>query len=254
MKVPPSLAFFVPAHNEADNLEGVVARIHEYCDVAGITERTVIIVDDGSTDHTNQVVEDLRFKYGFTVVKHVVNRGYGAALRSGLKAALATGHDWIAFCDSDHQFDPMDTLRLFGAINTHDADVAIGYRERRADGFGRRATGRCWHLLSKTLLGYEARDVDCGFKLFSRQSIEAVESVLIGEHATISPEILMRLQRRGYKIVETGMPHYPRDFGEQSGVKFKVMWQSFTGLLHVYSLSRKENTHVRHINRGHRAA
>lgn len=240
MYVPPSLAFFAPAYNEADNLTSLVARIHEYCDDARVPNRTVIIVDDGSKDHTPQVVSQLQEDYGITVVSHSVNQGYGAALRSGLRAAVETQADWIAFCDADGQFDPMDMHRLFGIAYKTGADVAIGYRENRADNRKRRVLGRVWHALSSSILGYKARDVDCGFKLFSRKSLMAIESQLCGEHATISPEILTRLQLSGFLIVETPIPHFPRTHGEQTGANFHVMWNSLVGLLKVRQLVRKE--------------
>ncbi|MBH1980045.1 glycosyltransferase family 2 protein [Candidatus Saccharibacteria bacterium] len=241
MNNSPSLAFFVPAYNEADNLPGVVNRIHEFCEVSKITERSIIIVDDGSSDHTNDVIDELRQSHEFVVVSHIVNKGYGAALRSGLDAAVETGHKWIAFCDGDGQFDPMDTMRLMAAVNSQHADVAIGYREERADNWRRRLIGRAWHWLSSFILGYKAKDVDCGFKLFSRRSILAIQAQLCGEHATISPEILMRLQRCGFKIVEESMPHYPRVHGEQTGTNFHVMWSSFTGLMKVRQITRKDS-------------
>lgn len=240
MKIPPSLAFFVPAYNEADNLPGVIKRIQEFCDVSGIVERSIIIVDDGSNDHTDEVIEKLRLSHDFEVVSHIANKGYGAALRSGLKAAIDTQHEWIAFCDADGQFDPMDTTRLLAAVHSHGADVAIGYRERRADNWRRRLIGRIWHALSSFILGYKASDVDCGFKLFSWRSIQAVHPQLCGEHATISPEILTRLQQQSFKVVEEAMPHYPRTHGEQTGTNFRVMWNSLIGLVKVRYITRKD--------------
>lgn len=252
MEVPPSLAFFVPAYNEADNLPSVVGRIQEFCDVSGIAQRSIIVVNDGSNDHTADVIEALVHSYNVHVVHHATNQGYGAALRSGLDAAVKTGHDWIAFCDADGQFDPMDTRRLLAAAHSSGADVAIGYREQRADNWRRRSIGRAWHWLSKLILGYQATDVDCGFKLFSRRSILAIRPQLCGDHATISPEILTRLQRAGFAIVEESMPHYPRAHGEQTGANIHVMWNSFIGLLKVRYITRKE-TNVYDIS-AHRAA
>ncbi len=239
MNNPQSLAFFVPAYNEADNLPYVINRIEEFCRFNSISSRSIIIVDDGSSDHTTLVISKLRLVYDFDVVSHVVNKGYGAALRTGLNAALETDHSWIAFCDSDGQFDPMDTGRLLQAMYANNADVAIGYREQRADKWHRRIIGQLWHWLSSLVLGYKAVDVDCGFKVFSRRSIEEISPQLCGEYATISPEILTRLQIGGFKIVEEAVSHYPRTNGQQTGADFHVMWNSLVGLFKVRTITRK---------------
>lgn len=242
MKPSQSLAFFVPAFNEADNLSSVVKRIYDFCDSHHLLDRSVIVVNDGSTDHTEDTLKVLRHNHDVTVISHITNRGYGAALRSGLSAALLTNHDWIVFCDGDGQFDPMDASLLLSAVHETQADVAIGYREQRADSLHRRFMGRAWHRLSSVVLGYTAIDVDCGFKLFSRESIASIEQSLCGDHATISPELLTRLQRAGFKIVEQPVPHYPRAHGAQTGASFHVMWSSFTGLLNVRKITRKETS------------
>lgn len=229
----------MPAYNEAYNLPYVLQRIEEFCRHSGIAQRSIIIVDDGSSDHTADVITKLRLVYDFDVVTHAVNQGYGAALRTGLNAALNSGHDWIAFCDSDGQFDPMDLQLLLSAIYAKNADVAIGYREQRADNMRRRVMGRLWHSVSSFVLGYKAIDVDCGFKVFSRRSIDTIAPQLCGEYATISPEILTRLQLSGFKIVEEPIPHYPRAHGQQTGADFRVMWNSLAGLFKVRTITRK---------------
>lgn len=223
MPVPiTSVAFFMPAHNEAENLPTTVERAHAYFDEAGISNRTVIVVDDGSTDNTQDVLQDVAASYPLHLVNHDVNRGYGGALRSGFLAALETGHDWIAFCDSDGQFHPADLQLLIDAAMREDAKVILGFREARADNWKRRAAGRTWHHLSQFILGFKAQDVDCGFKLFHREALQKVAAQLNGEHAAISPELLARLKFAGYKFSEVAIPHYPRSCGEQSGLKLHV--------------------------------
>ena len=229
-----SASFFMPAHNEAENLPAVVRRVHEYFDAVGITERSVIVVDDGSTDNTQDVIHSLQTDlHPVTVVRHETNKGYGAALRSGFAAALATGHEWIAFCDSDGQFDPADLDIFFAAAQHADTKVVLGYRANRADGWQRRMTGKTWHQVSQTLLGFKAIDVDCGFKLFHRDALCAIAPRLRGDYATISPELLARLHHAGHPFAEVSVPHYPRSHGRQSGLKVRVVLGSFAGLYPV---------------------
>ncbi len=229
----PSIAFFMPAFNEASNVGDTVSRVYEFFDGSGIADRAVIVVDDGSTDETPAALADIGATHPIEVVTHGANAGYGRALRSGFQAALATGHEWIAFCDSDGQFDPADLAMLLVAARSHRVDVVIGFRAKRADNITRRVAGRMWHGVSRAVLKYHAKDVDCGFKLFRRPTIAAVIDDLHSDYAAISPELLARLHRAGHAVVEVPVPHYPRSNGKQSGLNPKVVLRSFVDLYAV---------------------
>jgi dolichol-phosphate mannosyltransferase len=223
---------FLPAWNEADNLPHVVADA-----VAYLRSRdepfTVIIVDDGSTDHTPEVIRQLDMAYPDCIhyVRHSRNLGYGAALRTGFRAGLETDREWIGFCDADGQFKPQDIGRLIDKAIEYDSDIAIGYRLERADSLKRRLMGKGWHYLSRLILGYKAVDVDCGMKVFRRHVIESLMRQLRTEYATISPELLARAHRARYRMVEAGVAHYPRVHGTQSGASLGVVWASLVGLV-----------------------
>ncbi|EHB58539.1 glycosyl transferase family 2 [Mycolicibacterium rhodesiae JS60] len=228
-----SVALFMPAFNESANLKPVVAKAYDFFDRAGISERSVIIVDDGSTDDTAAAIDEIRHTYPVDVVKHHTNCGYGRALRSGFAAALETGCDWVAYCDSDGQFNPGDLALLMLAASSHQVDVALGVRVKRADNFTRRAAGRGWHSISRLVLKFNAADVDCGFKLLHRTAIAAVAKDLQSDFAAISPELLARLHRAGHSFIEVPVPHYPRASGTQSGLQPKVVLRSFADLYTV---------------------
>lgn len=223
---------FLPAWNEAANLPIVVSEAVLYLQSRN-EPFVVIIVDDGSTDDTADVARTLECTYPGCVklVQHGTNMGYGAALRTGFGACLETGHDWIGFCDADGQFKPHDIGKLIDTATEQNSDMAIGYRIERADNFKRRVMGRAWHVLSRTLLGYNAKDVDCGFKVFKRSALSYLNAHLTGEHATISPEILARAHRARMKVVEVGVDHFPRQYGTQSGASLNVIWASVLGLI-----------------------
>ena len=231
--IHPSVALFMPAFNEATNLVRVVRKAYDFFDRAGITKRTVIVVDDGSTDDTQAVVDRLQRSHPVELVSHPTNHGYGRALRSGFNAALATGCDWIAYCDSDGQFNPADLALLLVAAYSHDVNVVLGVRAKRADSMARRAAGRGWHGVSRLVLKFNAVDVDCGFKLLHRNAIGSVASQLQSDYAAISPELLARLCRAGERFVEVPVPHYPRASGTQTGLKARVVMRSFVDLYAV---------------------
>jgi putative flippase GtrA len=233
------IAFFLPAYNEAENLRPVVTSIFNFFAAIGCPF-TIFIVNDGSTDGTDEVARQLEQLYGTSrvVAVHQLNQGYGGALRTGINAALETTHGLIGFCDSDGQFDIADSNRLIRQLIEHDADLAIGIRTQRADSLKRRLMGRGWHKLSRVLLDYDATDVDCGFKVFGRHVLEKISPQLSGDHAVVSPEILSRVKRAGFEVTEIAVNHKPRAAGEQTGANLKVVWRS---LVQIFQLRRLIN-------------
>lgn len=225
-----SVTLFLPAWNEAAALPAVVGAAHRYLsEVTG--SFSIVVVDDGSSDDTPRVMAELATHLpGVRTVRHPINLGYGAALRTGFQAGLADGSDWVGYCDADGQFDPADLGLLIDGAQRAGAEIAIGYRIERADDLARRAMGRGWHLVTRLALGVDARDVDCGFKVFRRAALAALEPRLFGDFATISPELLARAKQADMRIVEVGLEHAPRSSGESSGSSLRVVVGSFRAL------------------------
>ena len=237
------VAFFLPAYNEAANLRNIVPGIVAYfCQLD--CPFTITIVDDGSTaDDTFEAAEQLARRYpGYVqAVHHPENKGYGAALRTGFRAALATGHGLIGFCDADDQFEIASFGTLLAALVDREADLAVGYRIARADSLKRRVMGRSWHWLSSLVLGGKsARDVDCGFKIFTRAVLQEVEPQISGGYAAVSPEILRRAAAAGYTMAEAGVTHKPRSRGRQTGADLKVVILSLVNLFQLRLALRTE--------------
>jgi putative flippase GtrA len=237
------VAFFLPAFNEAANLRHIVPGIVGYFRQLACPF-TIIIVDDGSTeDDTFEAAEQLACDYpGYVqAVHHSRNKGYGAALQTGFRAALGTGHELIGFCDADGQFEIASFGTLLAALANHDADLAVGYRIARADSLKRRVMGRAWHWLSSLVLGSKtARDVDCGFKVFTRAAIKDVEPQISGGYAAVSPEILTRALSAGYIMAEAGVTHKSRGYGRQTGSDLKVVILSLVYLFQLRLTLRTE--------------
>src|SRR5262249_37209585 len=142
------LSVFLPAHNEEGNIERVVdGFVRELPSIAQGYE--VVIVNDGSSDRTGEIAERLSSSWPFVrTVHHATNRGYGAAVISGVRAATKP---YALLCDGDGQFDPTDMKALVARIRDH--DVVVGRRGRRADHFIRRLNGKSWTLLMRILFG-----------------------------------------------------------------------------------------------------
>ena len=219
----PRLSFFFPAHDEEANLEGLVEE--SLATLPSIAETfEVVIVDDGSRDATPAIADRLAAAHPDVVraVHHPTNLGYGAALRSGFRAAR---HELIAFTDGDRQFRVEDLATLAERLGAPDApDVVVGYRIRRADPPIRTLYARLYRLANRVWFGLRVRDVDCACKLFRREALEGIRVSSGG--AFFSAELLIKIGEQGRSIAEVGVPHYPRTAGSPTGAKPSVIWRA----------------------------
>ncbi len=223
----PGLSVFLPSHNEEGNVErvvrGFVKELPRFAD-----DYEVIVVNDGSRDRTREIAERLAAEDPHVrVVNHEVNRGYGGAVISGVRAARMP---WVLLADGDGQFDPGDIGKLASLADNN--DVVAGRRAHRADPLMRRINGKAWTTLVRVLLGITISDIDCGFKLFRRDLLEQIE--LRAHGAMISTELMARLTGRGARIAEIDVSHLPRLAGEQSGANLKVVMRAFKELFQLY--------------------
>jgi glycosyltransferase involved in cell wall biosynthesis len=219
----PRLSYFFPAHNEEANLQPLVEEA--LATLPAIAETwEIIVVDDGSRDATPHIADDLTAAHPGLVraVHHPVNRGYGAALRSGLGAAQ---YEFVAFTDGDRQFRVEDLGRLTARLQEADApDVVAGFRIRRADPFARTLYAKAYRLANRIFFGLRVRDVDCACKLFRREALDGLRVESGG--AFFSAELLIKLGASGRRIVEVGVPHYPRTAGSASGARPSVVFRA----------------------------
>jgi glycosyltransferase involved in cell wall biosynthesis len=226
------ISVFLPCHNEEGNIERVVAALE--FELPRIAQRhEIIVVDDGSRDRTGEIADRLvaanpRLK----VVHHPLNRGYGAAVISGIRAC---SQPWTVLCDGDGQFKASDIARLTAKVPEY--DVVVGRRMHRADPLMRRVNGKAWTVLMRILLGIRVGDIDCGLKLFRRDLLEGMD--LQAKGAMISAELMAQLAGRGARICEVDVHHLPRLSGEQSGASVKVIARAFRELFLLYGRLHK---------------
>lgn len=224
-----SLSLVLPAYNEAENLEAVVRRSLEV--LPSLVEAfEIVVVDDGSRDGTGEIAERLaRDDPRVRVVHHAVNRGYGAALRSGFAAAQG---DLIMFMDADQQFDPADLAHL--APFVPHADIVAGYRVRRRDPWQRLVYAAIFNVAMRLLFGIAVRDIDCAFKVLRGDLVRAIDLQMNG--ALVNTELLAKAQRAGATIVEVGVRHYPRLSGEPSGGSLRVILRAMREVAQLWWL------------------
>ncbi len=232
MKRRLSVCVVFPAFNESDNLNAVVGNARDFLGAAAADYR-IVIVNDGSGDRTGEIALALAHldPRHVLVVTHEVNRGYGAAVRSGLTAATQTGCDWVVVLDADGQFDIRELAMLLDVAADRGIDLVAGRRVHRADSGQRKLNAWLWSGAARLLLGIHVHDVDCAFKLINRRVLESIS--LQGEAAVISPELLAKTARAGFAIAEVPVSHYRRRAGEQSGANLRVIARSLAGLLRL---------------------
>jgi glycosyltransferase involved in cell wall biosynthesis len=219
----PRLSYFFPAHNEEANLSRLVEEA--LGTLPGLADSfEIIVVNDGSRDATGRIADELTAAHPGVVraVHHPTNLGYGAALRSGFRAAT---HDHVAFTDGDRQFQVADVGRLIDRMAEPDhPDVVVGYRIKRADPLVRTVYARCYRLANRIFFGLKVRDVDCACKLFRRDALDGIGVESGG--AFFSAELLIKLRAAGRTLAEVGVPHYPRTAGSPTGARPSVIFRA----------------------------
>ncbi|MFH1458397.1 MAG: glycosyltransferase family 2 protein [Candidatus Omnitrophota bacterium] len=211
------LSVILPVYNEEGNISQVISRALEI--LPSITcDFEIIIVDDGSLDKTGNILERLRAcDARLKVLRHSRNLGYGAALRSGFKSAQK---QLIFMMDADRQFDISDIAGLAAYIE--DYDIVVGCRKKRRDPIYRSFFSHCFNSIGKFCFGIKFQDINCGFKLFKRESLQGM--ALFSTGSIISAEILTKAGINKLKIKQVVVNHYPRIHGRQTGASLKVIF------------------------------
>lgn len=226
-KVKESLSVVFPAYNEEANIGQTLSRAIKTLPIF-TDEWEIIVVNDGSIDKTMKVLEEYKKTHPNVIpIHHPSNKGYGAALKSGITSAQK---DLIFFCDSDLQFDLQEIGKLLHWIDRY--DIVAGYRVKRQDSFHRRLNAYGWNMLVRILLGLNVKDIDCAFKLFKRAVFDKVKIDAVG--AMVNTDILAQAINYGFKLKEVPVSHFPRLRGKQTGANIKVILRAFKELIRLY--------------------
>jgi glycosyltransferase involved in cell wall biosynthesis len=202
-----SLSVFFPAYNDAGTIASLAIVAHmaarELTD-----DYEIIVVDDGSPDHTGDLLDEMAKSFPWLrVVHHERNRGYGGALRTGFDTA---SKDLIFYTDGDAQYDPREMARLFEALSP-DVDFVNGFKIGRSDPLHRIVIGRLYHWFVRTVFGLRLRDVDCDFRLMRRTVFDKVS--LTRSSGVICVELMKKVQDHGFRIAQVPVHHFHRSYG-----------------------------------------
>ena len=203
-----SISIVLPAYNEEENIHKAVSSIVEYVS-KHFKNYEIIVVNDGSTDRTGEIVEILAKKNKrVKLTSFTRNRGlYGRTLRKGFEYARK---NLIFYTDSDNQFDITDLAKMMPFINEY--DIVAGYRRNRQDPLMRIFIAYIYNLIIRILFNLEIKDIDCSFKLYKRKVFEDIK--LNSKTGFIDAEIFIKARKKGFKVTQVGVSHFPRTKGK----------------------------------------
>ena len=224
----PSLSIFFPAYNDAGTIASLVLIAH--MTARKITDDyEVLVVNDGSPDHTGELLDEMAATHPWLrVIHHGQNRGYGGALRTGFAEARK---DLIFYTDGDAQYDPREMVTLFAAM-VPGIDFVNGYKIGRSDPLHRVVIGRLYHWFVRLTFGLRLRDVDCDFRLMRRSIFERVE--LTRSSGVICVELCKKVQDAGVGIAQVPVHHYHRTYGKSQFFNFPRVARTLLDLMRLW--------------------
>ncbi|MFA6106636.1 MAG: glycosyltransferase family 2 protein [Patescibacteria group bacterium] len=211
------VSIIIPVFNEEKTLAESLARIFK----ASVLdyEKEVIIIDDGSSDGSLSILNSLRSKYDFLLLKHAKNSGKGAAIRVGFKKA---GGDIVLIQDADLEYDPNQWQLLLKEFDNPGVSAVFGSRNIHPKRRG------YWHyvfgvklltMLTNRLFGSNLTDVYTCYKAFRKSVLDGLD--LKADGFEIEAEITVKLLKKGIAIKETPINYFPRKFSEGKKIKFQ---------------------------------
>ena len=197
------LSVLIPAYNERDTIAELIRRVAAV-DLGPGSELEIIVVDDGSTDGTRQILAGLHTP-GLRVIEHERNRGKGGAIRTAL--AAATG-DAVIFQDADLEYDPADYPRLWSLIAQGQAQVVYGARDLGDQAFFRRIGNHFLTWATNMLYGTHLKDMETCYKMIAMPIARTLD--LQANRFDMEPEITAKIIRAGHTIHEVPISYSPR--------------------------------------------
>ena len=221
------LSIIIPAFNEKNTIKEIISRV-KAVSLPGI-EKEIIVIDDGSTDGTREIVENIK---GISYIFHEKNLGKGGAVKTGFQRA--TG-DFVIIQDADLEYEPNDYPRLLEPIITGRADVVwgsrfIGSEPHRVLYFHRYLANKLITNLSNIFTNLNLTDIETGYKLFSKKAVQIILPKLKSKRFGIEVELTSRIAKENFRVCEVAIAYYGRTVEEGK----KINWRDgIAALWHI---------------------
>ena len=216
------LSVIIPVYNEVESIQAILKRVQD----TGLVHE-IVVVDDGSKDGTRDILKILDGQNSVRVILHEHNKGKGAAVRTGMAAAIG---EVLLIQDADLEYDPRDYPQLLQPIEEGLADVVYGSRFL---GRAHRVT-MFWHLVANRMLTFMTNilyntiltDMETGYKVFRREILNGM--VLHANSFDFEPEFTAKILKRKFRIFEVPITFNPRDYSQGKKIKlhdaFEAVW------------------------------
>ena len=219
------LSVIIPIYNEIHTIKEIIQRV----EAQGLANE-ILLIDDGSTDGTREILEEFVDKDHIKVLFHKKNQGKGSAVRTGLDAASG---DVILIQDADLEYDPRDYPSLLQPIEEGIADIVYGSRFLGAP----RRTAMFWHMVANKLLTLMTNilydtilsDMETGYKVFRSEVIKGMP--LHAKRFEFEPEFSAKVLKRGFRIYEVPIKFVPRDYEEGKKIGFTDVFEAIWALI-----------------------
>jgi glycosyltransferase involved in cell wall biosynthesis len=216
------ITVIIPAFNEKNTIQEIVRRVQAMKMV-----EEIIIVDDGSTDGTRDLISNLDGKNNVRIILHEKNQGKGAAVRTGISAA--TG-EVLMIQDADLEYDPREYPNLMKPIEEGMADVVYGSRflgaPHRAILFWNMVANKLLTLMTNILYNNILTDMETGYKVFKREVVADMK--IHAKRFDFEPEFTAKILKKKVRVFEVPITFNPRDYSEGKKIKmrdaFEAVW------------------------------
>ena len=222
---PQTLSIIIPVYNEQNTIQKTIEAV-EAIDLGNI-KKEIIIVDDGSTDETPQIIK----KYNYNIITQNKNQGKGAAVKKGI---LNSTGDLVIIQDADLEYDPEDYIRMLEPFLKNRADVVygtrfLGGRPHRIIYYQNQIANRIITIISNIFTGYNLSDVETGYKMFKGDLIRSIAPKLEAKRFGFEIEITARLAKTKARLYEVGIAYYGRSKEEGKHITYKdgllALWE-----------------------------
>jgi dolichol-phosphate mannosyltransferase len=234
---PPILDIVLPVHNEAKSIRDVL--LNYYNEIATKLPSRLIVAEDGSTDGTRQILEELNRTINMSLFCDNKRKGFAKGVRDALKRCDS---EWVFFSDADGQYSPSDFWQLWE--NREYYDIIIGHKVVRNENIHRLILAKGFHAIANNLFQISLHDADCGFRLIRKNVIDSVIEEIGCLPFSYNAEFTIRSCLKGFRVLEVPISHFSRRTGQtQIYTPSKIpliIAKQLRGLAELFSQTRKD--------------